>query len=163
MIRRLEPHEGALHRAVRLRALEDAPDSFADRFADISARPASYWQELTRSVTTGDRHVMFLACSDTAVSGSAYGLLDAERFGMGRVGGMWVEPGSRGRGIGAALLDAVIAWARGRGLTQLELWAPAHRAAALRLYRAGGFSETGARRAMPGRPDVEIVEMRRDL
>lgn len=163
MIRRLEPHEVALHRSLRLRALEDAPDSFGDRFDDISVRPSSYWEDLTRSVTGADRHAMFLCVSETAVCGSAYGLVDEQRAGIGRVGGMWVEPASRGRGIGAALLDAVIEWARERRLTRLELWAPAHSAAALSLYRVGGFSETGARRAMPGRPHLAIVEMGRDL
>jgi GNAT superfamily N-acetyltransferase len=163
VIRRLEPHEAALHRSVRLRALEDAPDSFGDRFDDISARPPSYWDELTHSVTAADRHVMFLACSATAVCGAVYGLLDDRRPGTGRVGGMWVGPEWRGRGVGAALLDAVIGWARDRGFTRLELSAPAHGTAALALYRAAGFVATGARRPMPGRPHLEVVEMSRDL
>jgi len=163
VIRRLEPYEVALHRALRLRALQDAPDSFGDRFDDISARPPAYWEELTRSVTAADGHVMFLACSDTAVRGSTYGLIDAQHGDTGRVGGMWVEPESRRRGVGVALLDAVIGWARARGLTRLELLAPSHSAAALALYRRAGFRDTGARRLMPGRPHLEVVEMARDL
>lgn len=163
MIRRLQPHEAALHRAVRLRALQDAPESFGDRFEDIHARPPAYWDELTRSVTALDRHVMFLACSGTTVDGSVYGLVDDLRPGCGRVGGMWVDPGLRRRGVGAALLDAVVQWARERGFGRLELWAPAHAPAALTLYRAAGFTETGARRTMPGRPHLHLVEMGRDL
>lgn len=163
MIRRLGLHEVALHRTLRLRALDDSPDSFGDRFDDISARPAAYWDELTRSVTAADRHVMFLACSDTAVCGTVYGLVDDQRVGTGRVGGMWVEPASRGRGVGAALLAAVVDWARTRGFARLELSAPAHSAAALALYRRAGFTDIGARRRMTGRPHLEIVEMRREL
>ena len=49
-LRRLESNEMNLHREVRLRALRDAPDSFADTFTDVAARPASYWEDLTRSV-----------------------------------------------------------------------------------------------------------------
>ena len=43
-LRRLAAHEITLHREVRLRALREAPDSFADTFADAAARPASYWE-----------------------------------------------------------------------------------------------------------------------
>jgi ribosomal protein S18 acetylase RimI-like enzyme len=163
MIRRLEPHEVALHRSVRLRALDDAPDSFGDRFDDISARPPAYWDELTRSVTDPQRHVMFLACSGTAVCGAVYGLVDDHHPDAGRVGGMWVAPESRCRGLGAALLDAVIGWARARGFTRLELSAPSHSPAALALYRRAGFSATGARWRMPGRPHIELVAMARAL
>ena len=163
MIRRLEPHETALHRTLRLRALKDSPDSFGDRLEDISARPAAYWEELTQSVTAPDHHVMFLACAETSVCGSVYGLTDARQAGRGRVGGMWVEPASRGRGVGSALLEAVIAWARSRAFTRLELSAPARSAAALALYRRAGFGAMGERRPMPGRPHLELVEMGRDL
>ena len=163
MIRRLEPHEVLLHRALRLRALEDSPDSFGDRFDDINARPTAYWDELTQSVTAPDRHVMFLACAATRVCGSVYGLVDAQHAGRGRVGGMWVEPASRGHGVGSALLDAVIDWARARAFTRVELSAPAHAPAALALYRRAGFSATGERRSMPGRPHLDVVEMGRDL
>jgi GNAT superfamily N-acetyltransferase len=163
VIRRLEPHETALHRTVRLRALEDSPDSFGDRLDDISARPAAYWDDLTRSLTAPDLHVMFLACAEAHVCGSVYGLVDAQRPNTARVGGMWVEPPSRGRGVASALLEAVIEWARGRAYTRLELSAPTHAAAALALYRRAGFTPTGARRPMPGRPQLEVAEMGRDL
>ena len=76
---------------------------------------------------------------------------------------LWVAPDSRRRGVGASLLDAVIEWARARGFTRLELAAPSHSPAALALYRRAGFSATGARRRMPGRPDLEVVEMARAL
>ena len=71
-IRTLEPHEIALHRDIRLRALRDCPYSFAETAKEAEARPFSYWEELTRSVTELDRHVMFLACEGDAVCGSAY-------------------------------------------------------------------------------------------
>jgi hypothetical protein len=38
-VRRLEPHEVSLHRELRLRALQEAPDSFGETFADVVARP----------------------------------------------------------------------------------------------------------------------------
>jgi ribosomal protein S18 acetylase RimI-like enzyme len=158
-IRTLEPHEVHLHREIRLRALADAPDSFGEVVSEAEAQPISYWEELTRSVTEPGRHVMFLACEDDTVLGSAYGLLDRAQREAGRIGGMWVAPAARRRGIGRALLHTVMAWARGRQLTHLRLWAPAHSPAAVALYRQAGFRETGRRRPVPNNPALEIIEM----
>ena len=158
-LRRLAPHETNLHRDLRLRALRDAPDSFGETVADAEARPTSYWEDLTRSVTEPGRHVMFLACEGTHVLGSTYGLLDRDRSAAGRVGGLWVEPAWRRRGVGRALLQEVFRWARERGLSRLALWAPAHSPAALALYTQAGFRETGTRRPLPMNPALQIVEM----
>ena len=158
-IRRLESHELNLHRDLRLRALRDSPDSFGETFADVAGRPTSYWEDLTRSVTEPGRHVMFLACEGEHVLGSTYGLLDRERSEAGRVGGMWVDPAWRRRGVGRALLQEVFAWARERGLSCLGLWAPGHSPAAISLYCQVGFRETGNCRPLPTNPPFQIVEM----
>jgi len=158
-IRTLEPHEVGLHREVRLRALADAPEAFGVVVTEVEAQPMSYWEDLTRAVTVPGGQVMFLACEDDTVLGSAYGLLDRDRREAGRVGGMWVAPAARRRGAGRALLHAVMAWARGRQLTHLRLWAPAHSPAAVALYRQSGFRETGRRGPLPNHPILEIIEM----
>ena len=158
-LRRLEPDEVSLHRELRLRALQEAPNSFGETFADAVARPSSYWEDLTRSVTESGRHVMFLACEGNDVLGLTYGLLDRDASAMGRIGGMWVEPACRRRGVGRALLQQVFNWARERRLSRLGLWAPAHSPAALALYRHAGFRETGKRRSLPTNSTLEILEM----
>ena len=158
-IRRLEPHEIALHRDVRLRALRDAPDAFAENAAQAEARPSSYWEELTRSVTEPGPHVMFLACEGDVVYGSAYGLRDPESSDAGRVGGTWVTPSHRRQGIGKALLQAVVSWAKAHGFRRLRLWAPATNTAALSLYRQAGFIDTGRQRPLPTQPALQISEL----
>ena len=158
-IRRLEPHEIALHRDIRLRALRDAPDSFGESAAEAEGRPASYWEELTRSVTEPGRYVMFLACDGVAVHGSTYGLRDPQDRYAGRVGGTWVAPLHRRQGIGKTLLQAAVVWARDQGLRRLRLWAPATNVAALLLYQQAGFADTGQRRALPTNAALEIVEL----
>jgi GNAT superfamily N-acetyltransferase len=162
-IRPLQPHEVSLHRGLRLRALRDAPDSFGAMFADAEVQPLSYWLDLTRSVTEPGRHVMFMACEGAAMCGAPYGLLDQERSNAGRVGGMWVEPVWRRQGIGRALLQAVFAWTRQRGLKRLGLWAPVHSPAAITLYRQAGFHETGRRRSLLTNPALQILEMECEL
>lgn len=57
--------------------------------------------------------------------------------------GMGVERGSRGRGVGRALLAAAIAWARDARLAWLDLGVFAHNQRARALYTAVGFVEVG--------------------
>jgi GNAT superfamily N-acetyltransferase len=143
--------------------VQEAPDSFGEAFADAAARPLSYWEDLTRSVTESGPHVMFVACDGGDVVGVAYGLLDRDRSESGRVGGMWVDPAWRRRGIGRALLLEVVGWARERNLSRLGLWAPAHDSAAFALYGHAGFRETGRRRPLPMDSSLQIIEMERIL
>ena len=82
---------------------------------------------------------------------------------VGRVGGMWVDPAWRGRGVGQTLLRAVFDWARGRGLARLALWAPAHEPAAIALYTKAGFRHTGERRPLPSNVSRSIVAMEVEL
>ena len=160
-LRRLAPPEAGLHRDVRLRALRESPAAFGESFADAAARPLDYWEALTRSVTAPSAQVMLLACHGDHVLGSAYGLLDRTRPAAGRVGGMWVDPAWRRRGVGRTLLEGVIEWAGQRGLATLGLWAPAHSPAAIALYASAGFRETGERRPIPTDPSWWIVAMER--
>ena len=163
MTRRLASHEVDLHRDLRLRALRDAPDSFGETFAAAAVRPISYWEELTRSVTEPGGDVMFLAYEGDDVLGSAYRLLDRARTDAGRVGGMWVGPDWRRRGVGRALLQEVISWARERSLRRLGLWAPAHNPAAIVLYSRAGFRNTGDQRPLPTNPTLSIIAMEVEL
>src|SRR5262245_4550212 len=158
-LRRLELHKVTLHRELRLRALQPAPDSFGETFAEVAARPLSYWENLTCSVTESGRHVMFLAYEGNAVIGSTYGLLDRDQNEAGRAGGRWVDPGWRRRWFGRGLLQEGFSWAREHKLSRLGLWAPAHSPAALALYSQAGFRETGRRRPLPANPSLQIIEM----
>ncbi len=53
-----------------------------------------------------------------------------------------VRPDHRGRGIGRALIDAVLEWSRGRGATRAQLLADRSNVPALAFYRRLGWSPT---------------------
>jgi RimJ/RimL family protein N-acetyltransferase len=59
------------------------------------------------------------------------------------VKGLAVDPAHQGEGIGAALLDAAIARARGLGVRRLVLRVLSGNAAARRLYESRGFEVEG--------------------
>ncbi|MGJ7511480.1 GNAT family N-acetyltransferase [Variovorax sp. GT1P44] len=158
-LRKLEPHEASLLRELRLRALQDAPSSFRDKYADIAARPSSYWEDLTRSVTEADQNVMFLAYEENMPIGSAFGLVDRVRRKTGGVGGMWVDPMRRRRGIGVALLRAVVNWARERDFERLRLWCVVDAVGPDSLYRNIGFQETGIQQPLSAESTLRVAEM----
>ena len=98
---------------------------------DVEARAASWTLDGT-----------LVAVAGTELIGSLH--VAPSRFGFGEIG-MAVAREWRGRGVGAALLESAIAWARERGLHKLSLSVFPHNAAAIALYRKFGFVEEGRR------------------
>ena len=162
-IRDLEPHEWALIRELRLRALADSPDAFARTLAEALGENDAYWVRLAGSVTKPGGQVMRIAEVDGRPVGLAFGLFDKERTATGHVAGMWVEPQARGRGVGLALLESVIAWGRARALDRLELWVTKGNVTAMRLYERAGFADTGRRDALASNPALQIIQMALNL
>jgi len=60
--------------------------------------------------------------------------------------GMSVRSTHRRRGIGRALVEHAVEWARSIGITRLELYVFADNAPAIALYEACGFQHEGRRR-----------------
>ena len=160
VIRRLRPDEAGLFRDLRLRALEDSPSSFADTFTEVAAQPSEYWDKLTASLTRADGQVMFVAEDEEghAIAG-VFGLFDRDDTSRGHLGGMWVDPAWRRRGVGRALGGAVIAWARERKLRALELWVTEGNRAAVHLYTALGFTATGEEDVLASAPSFRVSRM----
>jgi RimJ/RimL family protein N-acetyltransferase len=71
--------------------------------------------------------------------------------------GLLVAATHRGRGIGSALLDAAVAWARAVDITKLELHVFPHNTPAIRLYERFGFVQEGLRRSHYQRGD-EVLD-----
>lgn len=70
--------------------------------------------------------------------------------------GLMVAADSRRRGIGTALLDEAVAWARGSGIRKLELHVFPWNEPAIGLYEAFGFQREGLRRRHYVRDGEEV-------
>jgi len=115
---------------------------------DVEARAASWSLD-------GD----FVAEVDGEIVGGLH--VHASRHGFGEIG-MMVARAWRGRGVGSALMEAAIAWAREQGLHKLSLDVFPHNEAAIALYEKFGFLEEGRRVKQYRRADGELwdgVEM----
>lgn len=67
--------------------------------------------------------------------------------------GLMVAQSHRRRGIGQALLEAAVAWARAREVRKLELHVFPHNVGAIELYERFGFEREGFRKQHYRRPD----------
>jgi RimJ/RimL family protein N-acetyltransferase len=75
--------------------------------------------------------------------------------------GLMVAKSHRRAGIGAALLEAAVDWARRQGVEKLELHVFPHNEPAIKLYERFGFEREGYRKRHYRRPDgyVDAVLM----
>jgi putative acetyltransferase len=58
---------------------------------------------------------------------------------------LYLDAGVRGRGLGDALVETVLAWCRDKGVSRLLLWSDTRFVHAHRLYLRHGFRQTGER------------------
>jgi GNAT superfamily N-acetyltransferase len=174
-VRETVPGDWQALRDIRLEALREAPSAFASSYACEAARGEEHWRG--RSSGGG----MFLAyltevsqASASQASASQASATQA-REPAGLAGGyqadpvtvelvsMYVRPRGRGRGVGEALVAAVIGWAAGRRATSVHLWVTETNAPARALYQRCGFALTGERQPLPSDPALSEVAMARPL
>jgi aminoglycoside 6'-N-acetyltransferase I len=113
--------------------------------------PEQHEIDMGSLLADGDRAAAFVSASPAGgLAGFVEVALRAWRPGctgspVGYVEALYVTPGERARGVGAALLAAAEAWAASRGCTTLAADAAADNVAALALHRRLGYEEVGAR------------------
>ena len=158
-VRRIRPDEWPRQRALRLRALADAPMAFGSTLADESAFADEIWVRRAAAGAAGRERVTFAAEREQRWVGLATGLAAAPERPAPEVVGMFVEPGARGCGVVEALLDAIVGWARDGGGARLCLWVTSTNTAAIRAYTRYGFRLTGETQPLAHTPSVTEVRM----
>ena len=155
MIHRFTADEWQRARSIRLRALQDTPDAFGATYE----RDVAITEERWRSRLGSEESATFVALVDGKdvglVAGAAYDS-DAGLYSM------WVAPEARGQGVGDALVEAVIAWARQRGHAKLYLDVGDENRAAIALYSRHGFEPTGHTGTLDP-PRTHVLEHQRVL
>jgi GNAT superfamily N-acetyltransferase len=165
-IRRIRPDEGPRLRALRLRALADAPMAFGSTLAREEAYTADVWRKRAEHGAAGVDSVTFVAERDGRWLGIVTGLArDDEVPDDPRpvLVAMFVAAEARGHGLGDALVDAVVDWARSLKAGGLTLWVTATNTAAVTLYDRCGFRPTGERRPLEHASAIDSIRMARDL
>jgi ribosomal protein S18 acetylase RimI-like enzyme len=155
----VHPDDWQSHRDLRLEGLRDAPDAFWFTYADEAVFEEADWRERIEGAW------LVQARDEDGVLGSAgLGLhWEPERATEATLFGMYVTPRARGRGVGEALVEAVVEEARRRGKTEIVLEVASENAAARALYERCGFVATGARHPHPRKDELHEIEMIKTL
>ena len=157
-VRRVTSQEWEALRDVRLRALADAPDAFGTTHAEAVSRPDEWWRDWAARSAETDTQAMVLAWDGDDPAGIA-GVF-ATDDGAWQVISMWVGPGARGRGVGRALLDAVVAWAREHDSDRtIRLSVADGNDDARSLYERYGFVDSGVAEPLRSNSALTVREL----
>ncbi len=140
----LKPGHLAQYRALMLEAYDQAPDAFTSTAAERAAEPDSYW--LARMADSKGLGLAWGAFLGEALVGTVALEFSAKPKTRHKalLIGMYVSPGARGKGAGAALLHSAIAQARAKpGLRAIKLNVTEGNSSAIALYERAGFQAYG--------------------
>ena len=160
-IRALRASEWRAYRTLRLRALVDAPDAFSTLFAEAVAQPDEYW-EARLAALSADADLLLVAEGNAQLAGLVWGRFDADS-NAAFVYQMWVAPELRGHGVGRALLQKVIDWAKGQGASTITLGITQDNGPAYRLYESAGFQPVGESEPLRPKSTLRAQTMRLDV
>ena len=151
-------------RDIRLRALRDAPDAFSSVYADQVRLGEDHWRQ---RVSGGGLFLAYIPevspaqASTFEAAGMAGGYQEVPS--VVELISMFVRSQARGRGVGEALIDAVIGWGRARDATSVHLWVTETNKHARLLYERCGFTATAERQPLPSNTALGEIGMIRPL
>jgi ribosomal protein S18 acetylase RimI-like enzyme len=158
----ITPLNVSIFKAIRLRALQDAPYAFGSTYAKESQFPDSEWFARAERMD-GERGTGFLAMHDDVPCGIIGSFLDQDDPTRAHLISMWTAPTHRQHGIGRRLVEAVVEWASSRNAKKLLLMVTNNNESAIRFYERLGFARTGRTAPYPNDPAVVEYEMSRPI
>ena len=154
VLRVISGDDWAVFRALRLRALADSPDAFGVTLAEAEANPEAIWRG--RAEGPGPLLMAYSRESPVAMGGLHTPENSQEAF----VWGMWVDPDSRGQGLGARILRELLDWAR-RLDRAVSLHVTEGNDGARRLYEAHAFGSTQEWQPLRDGSELRVETLRR--
>ena len=130
------------YRKLRLRALKEEPTAFTSSWAEEIEKSEEDWKERMRSPLVR----MFCAVRDGHVLGMAGCLFEAKKKKRHKATliAVYVEPESRGQGLGRKLTEATLKAAfEDPRITSVKLSVTNGNSSAIRLYKGMGFKRWG--------------------
>ncbi|MDE1010379.1 MAG: GNAT family protein [Paraburkholderia fungorum] len=156
LIRQLGPADRDAYFQLRLRGLKAHPESFGQGYEEALAKGASQHDAMLQGVRAAKGDFLLGAYAVNAAVNAApanapligvVGLLRSQRDKeqhKAAVIGMYVAPEAAGRGVGRALLNALLERAaQVEGLRQIQLIVNSQNEAARKLYESLGFRRYG--------------------
>lgn len=161
-VRLLRESEWEQYRAIRLRALAEAPEAFVATADEEAAFDESLWRDrMVRSARfvayTGQDAIGVISLRTTPPSETGDELDEQIRDGA-EVFGLWVAPEARGRGVPKMLVDAAADRAHDNGRKHLVYWVGTDNGPAVGFASGYGFRPTDTRRPARAGSDENAIE-----
>jgi RimJ/RimL family protein N-acetyltransferase len=144
IIRKLQPHESALYREIRLACLKHAPDYFGSTYEEEALNPKFMFETFIENGSPD--HVMFGAFDEKQLIGiTGFNRMARQRaMHRGEIVQVYVDSNYRGQNIGENLIRRVLEYAFAlEGIEQIQLSVIANNQTAVKLYEKIGFQTFG--------------------
>ncbi len=154
-IRTFAPQEWKIYKDLRLRALADSPTAFGSTLAEEQKRTDAEWSNRLAAGTDSGMDLPIMAEVEQKLIGLAWGRINRSNPDAANLYQMWVAPGHRRLGIGKMLLEAIVAWAKAKNVSSLNLDVTFRESPAMRFYTTAGFEPSGE--PQPFRPGSDVL------
>ena len=159
LVRQLLEEDWQIYKEIRLRSLKQDPDSFCSTHETESRFTDEQWMERLRLGARSFASLPLIAQGQDEYLGLACGVVHAAADDAAQLYQMWVSPSSRGAGIGRRLVDEIVHWAEGLGVSTLNLGVTSSNTAAVRLYESIGFVVVGELQALRVGSELRVQNM----
>jgi ribosomal protein S18 acetylase RimI-like enzyme len=147
---KLAPEDWQLYRQIRLEALQAEPQAFVTSYDEALRRPDTHWRERLAEAQAGEKSWLLFAKVNDQIAGMI-GAFRSETASVVEIVSVYVTRGKRGRGVGAALMAAILdEVGKGGVFRKAVLTVNADQAAAVALYRHFGFHIVGEETGVMG-------------
>ncbi len=144
-IERIATSQGPLLKALRCRALADAPYAFSGTLAEAVERSDEIWAASAAHMAQDQRSITFIAYYHDEPCGMMGCHLINEQDKVANLVAVWVAPEYRHLKFGQGLLEVVKQWSRESNAHILHAWVAQQNVLAIRFYKSAGFEVTGER------------------
>lgn len=144
IIRKLQPHESAVYREVRLSCLKRVPEYFGSTYEEEILNPKLMFETFIENDSPD--HVMFGAFDDEQLIGiTGFNRMARQRaMHRGEIVQVYVDSSYRGQNIGEKLIRRTLEYAFTlEGIEQVQLSVIANNHIAVKLYEKIGFKTFG--------------------
>ena len=140
-LREVRRDDWRVYRELRLRALAEDPGAFGETLERSRTYDEAKWKSYVEP--TPGMYRLFAERDGAVVGKVVFRIHQDADHRIAHVYAMWVAPEARGLGVGKALIDTGLRWARSRAALEVHLLVADSGAAARRLYERCGFRPTG--------------------
>ena len=155
IIRQFETTEWQVYKDLRLNALKESPEAFGSVYENAVKYEDINWRNRLAHASAENDFPMVALVGDE-FAGLGWVMVEPPENDVAHLYQMWVDPSFRRLGLGRALVESSINWARNRGVKSMLLEVTSGDRPARRLYDSLGFVPTGD--PVPVRSDSDRCE-----